>query len=525
MLCSRVISFVCVAVLAGSLTAGTGTRGRGAASPQTEIVTHDNVRPAGELRAGVLTIDLVAGRGNWYPEGAAGPVHDVYAFGEAGKPLSNPGPLLRVPAGTEVRATIRNTIADEPLVVHGLHDRPGTPSPVTVPAGGTTSVSFRLTSPGTYLYWGTTRGARALRDRFGQESQLLGVLIVDAPGAVPADHVFVLGIEDEAGPIPADRPLRAAVINGRSWPHSAITTVHVGDTVRMRWVNATDRVHPMHLHGFYFRVDARGDIARDTIYDTEQQRLAVTELLPQGSTMAIQWVPERAGNWLMHCHMTLHVAPELRRGAKHVAHDALRNHTLEVMAGLVTGWRVLARSADRAPDTAVNHRKLRLLVQAAPRRYAGEPGLGFVLQEGDAAPRADSVVIPGPPLVLVRGEPVEIAVVNRMREPTSIHWHGIERCHVRSSSGPALGAEQTGTGRDCAGNAERLDDASHRAGSAAHVSHTTDQHQSKPAARAVDRRRFRPGALARRRQGWRDTAGRTGAPGSSRRPDGGGRGV
>jgi FtsP/CotA-like multicopper oxidase with cupredoxin domain len=32
----------------------------------------------------------------------------------------------------------------------------------------------------------------------------------------------------------------------------------------------------------------------------------------------------------------------------------------------------------------------------------------------------------GPPLVLTRGEPVSIMVVNRVPEPTSIHWHGIE---------------------------------------------------------------------------------------------------
>src|SRR5688572_7524688 len=384
MLRSRVITLVCIAVLAGSSTAGTATRGRGAAASSDEISTHDNRTPAGQLRDGVLTIELVAGGGNWYPEGDAGPPHDVYAFGEAGKPLSNPGPLLRVPAGTAVHATIHNTIAGEPLVVHGLHDRPGEAAAVTVPAGGTHTVRFRLTAPGTYLYWGTTRGARVLRDRFGKESQLLGVLIVDPPGAVPADHVFVLGIEDDAGPIPAERPLRAAVINGRSWPHSAITTVHVGDTVRMRWINATDRFHPIHLHGFYFRLDARGDINRDTIYDSDQQRLAVTELLAPGTTMSLQWVPERPGNWLMHCHMALHMSPVLRHGT-HAAHDlGTRNHTLDVMAGLVVGWRVLplaleASHSGIARGSVARPRSIRLLVQQAPRRYGEAPALGFVL--------------------------------------------------------------------------------------------------------------------------------------------------
>jgi FtsP/CotA-like multicopper oxidase with cupredoxin domain len=51
--------------------------------------------------------------------------------------------------------------------------------------------------------------------------------------------------------------------------------------------------------------------------------------------------------------------------------------------------------------------------------------MGFVLQNG-AAPRPDSVEIPGPPIVLARGEPVEITVVNNLQDATSIHWHGIE---------------------------------------------------------------------------------------------------
>jgi len=38
----------------------------------------------------------------------------------------------------------------------------------------------------------------------------------------------------------------------------------------------------------------------------------------------------------------------------------------------------------------------------------------------------DSGFHAGPPIVLVRGQPVGIMVVNRTNVPTSIHWHGIE---------------------------------------------------------------------------------------------------
>src|SRR5207253_3320353 len=37
-----------------------------------------------------------------------------------------------------------------------------------------------------------------------------------------------------------------------------------------------------------------------------------------------------------------------------------------------------------------------------------------------------SPALTGPPIVLNQHEPVEISVVNRLKEATSIHWHGIE---------------------------------------------------------------------------------------------------
>jgi manganese oxidase len=392
-----------------------------------EIESNDNSTPAGRLEAGLLTVSLTAAPGLWYPEEKEGPGHKVYAFGEEGGGLSTPGPMIRVPTGTEIKVTVRNRILGKTLHVHGLHDRPGSPTVLVVPSGQTRTIRFRVTSPGTYFYWGSTRGVARIQDRFGPESQLMGALIVDPPGDVPRDHVYMIGIEDDSADVPADRHTRSAVINGRSWPHSQISTVTVGDTVRMRWINTSDRTHPIHLHGFYFTVNARGDIAQDTSYDDASKRLAVTELMLQGRTMSVSWVPERAGNWLMHCHMAAHMSPDLR--ARHVAmaETSRHNHTMDVMAGLVIGWRVLPGAKGAAPAVKAGPagRSLRLLVQSSADRYWGGPGMGFVLQNGPA-PRLDSVEIPGPPIVLMRGEPVEITVVNNLQDATSIHWHGIE---------------------------------------------------------------------------------------------------
>jgi FtsP/CotA-like multicopper oxidase with cupredoxin domain len=52
--------------------------------------------------------------------------------------------------------------------------------------------------------------------------------------------------------------------------------------------------------------------------------------------------------------------------------------------------------------------------------------MSFVRQDGDVPPAADSVPVPSSLLVLRRGEPVRITIVNHTRAPTGVHWHGIE---------------------------------------------------------------------------------------------------
>jgi FtsP/CotA-like multicopper oxidase with cupredoxin domain len=52
--------------------------------------------------------------------------------------------------------------------------------------------------------------------------------------------------------------------------------------------------------------------------------------------------------------------------------------------------------------------------------------MAFVRQDGAVPPAPDSVPTPSSLLVLHRGEPVRITIVNHLRAPTGVHWHGIE---------------------------------------------------------------------------------------------------
>jgi FtsP/CotA-like multicopper oxidase with cupredoxin domain len=60
------------------------------------------------------------------------------------------------------------------------------------------------------------------------------------------------------------------------------------------------------------------------------------------------------------------------------------------------------------------------------RTTDGEPSFGFVLTGDRLADPPAAASAPGPPLVLRRGEPVEITVQNHLGESTALHWHGME---------------------------------------------------------------------------------------------------
>jgi FtsP/CotA-like multicopper oxidase with cupredoxin domain len=396
------------------------------------IEPNDNRLPAGKLQDGTLTIHLEIREGQWFPEADSGPSLKIQAFAPEGKLPQIPGPLIRVPQGTEVHATVRNALGRGTAVVHGLYQRPSERAEtVEVPTGELREIRFKVHAPGTYYYWASTTG-QPLEVREGLDSQLSGALIVDPPNTPVNDRVFVM--DKWASPHPLGDPLRRVVfvINGKSWPYNEKLTHKVGDEVRWRWINPTNRVHPMHLHGFYFRVDSTGDEARDEIYKPEDRRRAVTERMPIGGTMSTTWVPERQGRWIFHCHIQAHFSPDLglegaeAQPASHAAaHAELGDES--GMKGLVVGITVLpAEAAEQKAAPAAEPRQIRLLVRERPATWDSPRAHVYQLQEGSEQPAVERATVPGSPIVLTRGEPVEITVVNQLKQPTAVHWHGIE---------------------------------------------------------------------------------------------------
>src|SRR4029078_12760259 len=81
-------------------------------------VPNANTTAAGSLANGVLTLSLDARRAIWYPHGDSLPGREVLALGESAGSAVVPGRLARVPAGTMVELTIRNTLERDTIVFH-----------------------------------------------------------------------------------------------------------------------------------------------------------------------------------------------------------------------------------------------------------------------------------------------------------------------------------------------------------------------------------------------------------------------
>ncbi|HEU5039583.1 MAG TPA: hypothetical protein VFT84_02110, partial [Gemmatimonadales bacterium] len=84
----------------------------GVGEPPPAVHPNDNRIPAGRLRGDTLDLRLEVRMATWRPEGDSGAAIEVPAFAEVDRAPEIPAPLIRVPAGTIITATVRNALSD-----------------------------------------------------------------------------------------------------------------------------------------------------------------------------------------------------------------------------------------------------------------------------------------------------------------------------------------------------------------------------------------------------------------------------
>jgi multicopper oxidase len=94
-------------------------------------------------------------------------------------------------------------------------------------------------------------------------------------------------------------------IGGQAYPRAAPLDISRGQWIRMRLTNMSMALHPMHLHGHFFRV---GSAIKDTVL-----------VHPMRGIVTLEFLANNPGNWFFHCHNTYHLEGGMARVFQYLA--------------------------------------------------------------------------------------------------------------------------------------------------------------------------------------------------------------
>ncbi len=213
-------------------------------------------------------------------------------------------------AGQELLVThVDGNALEQPVVVNAL--RVGTGERYDV------SVTFRM--PGAFLLQGISSDSSEMRQqavlfytegmedapahaapamldglRVATYETIAGVVAETLTQTEPAAREFVLGGGGWGNP--------RWTIDDRIWPHTPKLVVRKGDRITVRFRNAGDMEHPMHLHGHLFELTE--------VNGTRLMRPLRKDgaLVGPRSTATWRFVADAPpGRWMLHCHNEIHM--------------------------------------------------------------------------------------------------------------------------------------------------------------------------------------------------------------------------
>lgn len=238
------------------------------------------------LPNGTKQWELTASVIQWETE--PGKVQTAYAYNG-----TVPGPQLHAQVGDKVRIILHNKLPDPTTIhFHGLivpNDMDGVPvisQPAVMP-GESFTYAFTLRNGGSNMY----------HSHFMAETQvpmgLLGAFIVTDPAVsepkVDIDYPMILN----------DGPL-GFTLNGKGFPATEPIVAHLGQRIRIRYMNEGLQIHPMHLHGMRQLVVAKDGYALpDPHYED-------TVLVAPGERVDVIVEATELGTWAFHCHILTH---------------------------------------------------------------------------------------------------------------------------------------------------------------------------------------------------------------------------
>ncbi len=96
----------------------------------------------------------------------------------------------------------------------------------------------------------------------------------------------------------------AWTIVGQAYPDADPLEILEGDVIRLRMVNHSMMLHPMHLHGHFFQV---GGALKDTVI-----------VPPHMGRVTVDFLADNPGRWFFHCHNIYHLEAGMAREIRYV---------------------------------------------------------------------------------------------------------------------------------------------------------------------------------------------------------------
>ncbi|MEX2557765.1 MAG: multicopper oxidase domain-containing protein [Actinomycetota bacterium] len=237
---------------------------------------------------GFKVFDVTAKAIRW--EVSPGQFVDAFAYN-----AQIPGPEIRVRKGDKVRVVLHNLLEESTSVhLHGVtlpNAMDGVPYITQPPVQPGHSFTYEFTvvdEPGTHMYHSHHNATIQVG------KGLLGALIVEPERKDwDVEQTMVLG----------DGPL-GYTINGKGFPATAPIVANKGQDILVRFMNEGQLLHPMHLHGFHFKV-----IAADG-FPVPMPFYRDTLTIAPGERFDVLFKADNPGVWAFHCHVLSHAESE-----------------------------------------------------------------------------------------------------------------------------------------------------------------------------------------------------------------------
>jgi FtsP/CotA-like multicopper oxidase with cupredoxin domain len=229
-----------------------------------------------------------------------------------------PGPTIEVVEGDRVRILVTNKLGEHTTVHwHGLFlpngmDGVGGLTQPQIKPGETYVYEFTIINTGTFMY-------HPHADEMVQMAVGMMGLFIAHPKKPPRkiDRDFAVMLHEWAIEPGTYRPdpnvmldFNNFTFNSKVFPAIPPFVVRKGDLVRVRFGNLSMNQHPIHIHGYAFKVTGTDGGAVPASAQWPETTVAV----PVGSTRDVEFVANVEGDWPFHCHKSHHTMNAMGHG-------------------------------------------------------------------------------------------------------------------------------------------------------------------------------------------------------------------